>query len=146
MGKNSEKKGKEKRTLKSGGWGGIKKQKGNCDWNRKKSERKIIFSSPKSGRKLGGKFGNSGGNLRIGRGSLGWTISHLPQSRMLRGILGSSSSRRQGQRHSQRMETWTTPGLSLSCQSPLGFSGNLERGEGPAASAGGAPALTNTGN
>lgn len=90
-----EKKGKEKRTLKSGGGGkGIKKkQKGNCDWKRMKSEMKIIFSSPKSGRKPGGKSGNSGGNLRIGRGSLGWIISHLPQSRMLRGILGSSSSR-----------------------------------------------------
>lgn len=33
-----------------------------------------------------------------------------------------------------------------SCQNPLGFSRNLERGEGSAASAGGAPALTNAGN
>lgn len=47
------------------------KKRKNCDRNRRKSEMKRIFSSSISGREIGAKSGNSGGNLRTGRGSLG---------------------------------------------------------------------------
>lgn len=109
----------------------------NSDWNRKKSEMKRIFSSSKSGREIGAKSGNSGGNVRIGKGSwerIPWLDHLIPRtgtpSTIPGGILECSSSRCRGQRHSQRMETWRTPGASLSCQNPSGFVGNRERGEG----------------
>lgn len=49
----------------------IKRRGENCDRKRRKSEMKRIFSSSISGREIGAKSRNSGGNLRIGRGSLG---------------------------------------------------------------------------
>lgn len=49
----------------------IKRRGENCDRNRRKSEMKRIFSISISRRETGAKSGNSGGNLRIARGSLG---------------------------------------------------------------------------